>query len=65
MLEFPSIVGAIEAAVAMQMLMAERTHHLPAERIMRFRMGIHMGGGPADPDPHPERYSFITRVRSC
>src|SRR5882762_6969190 len=50
LLEFPSIVGAIEAAVAMQMLMAERNHHLPAERMMQFRMGIHMGDVMADED---------------
>lgn len=50
LLEFPSIVGAIEAAVAMQMTMAERNHHLPAERMMQFRMGIHMGDVMADED---------------
>ena len=50
LLEFPSIVGAIEAAIAMQMLMAERNHHLPADRIMQFRMGIHMGDVMADED---------------
>lgn len=50
LLEFPSIVGAIEAAVAMQMMMAERNHHLPAERMMQFRMGIHMGDVMADED---------------
>jgi adenylate cyclase len=50
LLEFPSIVGAIEAAVAMQMLMAERNHHLPADRMMQFRMGIHMGDVMADED---------------
>jgi len=38
----PSIGGAIEAAVAMQMPDGERNHHLPAERMMQFRMGIHM-----------------------
>ncbi|MGY4450175.1 class 3 adenylate cyclase [Bradyrhizobium sp. i1.3.1] len=43
LLEFPSIVGAVEAAIAMQTLMAERNHHLPAERAMQFRLGIHMG----------------------
>jgi adenylate cyclase len=48
LLEFPSIVGAIEAAVAMQMLMAERNNHLPADRLMQFRMGIHMGDVMAD-----------------
>ena len=50
LLEFPSIVGAIEAAIAMQMLMAERNHHLPADRMMQFRMGIHMGDVMADED---------------
>src|SRR5438045_6843966 len=50
LLEFPSIVGAIECAVAMQALMTERNSHLPAERIMRFRLGIHMGDVIADED---------------
>src|SRR3954468_4300873 len=50
LLEFPSIVGAIEAAIAMQMVMAERNNHIPAERIMQFRMGIHMGDVMADED---------------
>lgn len=50
LLEFPSVVGAIESAVAMQTLMAERNAHLPADRIMRFRLGIHMGDVIADED---------------
>jgi adenylate cyclase len=50
LLEFPSIVGAIEAAVAMQLVMAERNHHLPSDRAMRFRMGIHMGDVITDED---------------
>jgi len=50
LLEFPSIVGAIEAAIAMQLVMAERNAHLPADRIMQFRMGIHMGDVMADED---------------
>src|ERR1700752_3753014 len=50
LLEFPSIVGAIEAAIAMQIVMAERNEHLPADRIMQFRMGIHMGDVMADED---------------
>jgi adenylate cyclase len=48
LLEFPSIVGAIEASIAMQSLMAERNHHLPADRVMQFRLGIHMGDVMAD-----------------
>ena len=43
LLEFPSVVGAIEAAIEMQRLMAERNAQLPADRVMRFRMGGHMG----------------------
>ena len=39
----PEHRGAIEAAIAMQTLMAERNHHLPADRVMQFRLGIHMG----------------------
>jgi adenylate cyclase len=48
LLEFPSIVGATEAAIDMQTLMAERNNHLPADRAMQFRLGIHMGDVMAD-----------------
>jgi adenylate cyclase len=50
LLEFPSIVGAIEATVEMQAVMAERNNHLPSDRIMHFRMGIHMGDVISDED---------------
>jgi adenylate cyclase len=50
LLEFPSIVGAVEAAIAIQTLMAERNNHLPADRVMQFRLGIHMGDVMADED---------------
>src|SRR5712672_2176291 len=50
LLEFPSIVGAIESAIAMQELMAERNNHLSADRVMRFRLGVHMGDVIADED---------------
>jgi adenylate cyclase len=50
LLEFPSVVGAIESAIAMQTLMNERNDHLPADRVMRFRMGVHMGDVIADDD---------------
>jgi adenylate cyclase len=50
LLEFPSIVGAIECAIAMQALMAERNNHLPADRVMQFRLGVHMGDVIADED---------------
>jgi adenylate cyclase len=48
LLEFPSIVGAIEASIAMQSLMSERNNHLPGDRVMQFRLGIHMGDVMAD-----------------
>ncbi len=50
LVEFPSIVEAIESAIAMQALMAERNNHLPADRVMQFRMGVHMGDVIADED---------------
>lgn len=50
LLEFPSIVGAVESAVAMQGLMAERNQNLPADRAMQFRLGVHMGDVIADED---------------
>jgi len=50
LLEFPSVVGAIECAVAIQALMAERNSQLPADRVMRFRLGVHMGDVMADDD---------------
>jgi adenylate cyclase len=34
----------------MQTAMAERNHHLPADRVMHFRMGVHMGDVIADED---------------
>jgi adenylate cyclase len=50
MLEFPSIVSAIESAIEMQALMAERNNQLPADRVMQFRLGVHMGDVMADED---------------
>src|ERR1019366_5693972 len=50
LLEFPSIVGAMESAIATQALMAERNNHLPTDRVMQFRLGVHMGDVIADED---------------
>jgi adenylate cyclase len=50
LLEFPSIVGAIESAIAVQTLMVERNDQLPADRVMQFRVGVHMGDVIADED---------------
>jgi TolB-like protein/class 3 adenylate cyclase len=43
LLEFPSIVAAVECAVAMQKLMAERNADVPEDRRMLFRIGINLG----------------------
>jgi adenylate cyclase len=48
LLEFPSVVGAMESAIATQTLMAERNDQIPADRIMQFRLGVHMGDVMAD-----------------
>jgi adenylate cyclase len=50
LLEFPSIVGAMESAIETQTLMAERNGQLPADRVMQFRLGVHMGDVMADED---------------
>jgi adenylate cyclase len=66
LLEFPSIVGAIEAATATQVLMAERNSHLPADRAMQFRVGVHMGDVMADEDEvYGEDVNIAVRLESA
>src|SRR6516162_7324368 len=43
LLEFPSVVDAVECAVAVQAVMSERNEGVPAERRMLFRIGINLG----------------------
>jgi len=43
LLEFPSIVAAVECAVAVQKLMAERNADVPEDRRMLLRIGINLG----------------------
>jgi adenylate cyclase len=43
LLEFPSVVDAVECAVAVQAVMAERNEGVPADRRMLFRLGINLG----------------------
>src|SRR6516165_1164440 len=43
LLEFVSVVDAVECAVAMRAVMAERNEGVPAERRMLFRIGINLG----------------------
>ena len=50
LLDFPSVVAAVECAVAVQRGMADRTADLPADDAIRFRMGIHLGDVIVDGD---------------
>jgi adenylate cyclase len=43
LLEFPSIVAAVECALALQGLMAARNADVPSDRQMWFRIGINLG----------------------
>src|SRR4249919_3354602 len=43
LLEFPSVVDAVECAVAMQAVMEQRNEGLPVDRRMLFRMGVNLG----------------------
>ena len=43
LIEFPSVVDAVECAVAVQTLMAERNEGVRQDRRMLFRIGINLG----------------------
>ena len=43
LLEFPSVVDAVECAVAVQEVMAQRNEGVPADRRMLLRIGINLG----------------------
>src|SRR4249919_2530889 len=43
LLEFPSVVDAVECAVVLQAVMAERNAGVPFDRQMLFRIGINLG----------------------
>ena len=43
LIEFLSVVDAVECAVAVQTVMAERNEGVPADRRMLFRIGINLG----------------------
>ena len=50
LLEYPSVVGALQSSIEIQTLMAERNARLPADRLMQFRLGVNMGDVMADED---------------
>src|SRR6516162_1937596 len=43
LLEFPSVVDAVECAVAVQAVMAEKNQGVPEDRRMLFRIGVNLG----------------------
>jgi TolB-like protein len=43
LLEFPSVVDAVECAVAVQAVMAERNQGVPEDRRMLYRIGVNLG----------------------
>ena len=43
LLEFPSVVDAVRCSISVQDGMAERNHSIPADRQIRFRIGINLG----------------------
>src|SRR6476660_6079342 len=43
LLEFPSVVDAVECAIAVQAVMAQRNEGIPQDRRMLFRIGINLG----------------------
>jgi TolB-like protein/class 3 adenylate cyclase len=43
LIEFGSVVGTVQCAVALQKLMAERNAEVPGERRMDLRIGVHLG----------------------
>jgi adenylate cyclase len=43
LIEFGSVVGAVECALALQHLAAERNAKVPNDRRMEWRIGVHLG----------------------
>src|ERR1700682_494763 len=43
LIEFPSVVDAVECAVAVQVMMAERNDGVSQDRRMLYRIGINLG----------------------
>lgn len=43
LLEFPSVVAAVEFAIATQMEIPERNQDVPNSQAIRFRIGVHVG----------------------
>jgi adenylate cyclase len=50
LLEFPSVVAAVECAVEIQAVMADRNTDIPADQQMLFRIGVNLGDVLVDGD---------------
>jgi TolB-like protein/class 3 adenylate cyclase/Tfp pilus assembly protein PilF len=50
LLEFPSVVAAVECAIAIQKLMADRNAGVPEDKRIVYRMGVHIGDVIVDGD---------------
>jgi adenylate cyclase len=63
--EFPSVVGAVKCAVAIQSRMAERNVGAEPERRVEFRIGVSIGGA-VDDDAriHGDGVSMATRLEA-
>src|SRR5579862_3405342 len=48
LLEFPSVVAAVECAICMQQKMAERNEGVPKARRILYRIGVNLGDVPID-----------------
>src|SRR5271166_5518879 len=50
LLEFPSVVGAVECAIALQKLKVARNAETPEHRRIVYRIGINLGDVPIEGD---------------
>src|SRR6516225_1106982 len=55
LVEFGSVVGAVQCAIALQKLMSERNAGVPDARRMDLRIGVHLGDVLVRGRRHPRR----------
>ncbi len=65
LLEFSSVIDAVECALAMQAIMAERNESVPQDRRMQFRIGINLGDILIEGDDiHGDGVNIASRLES-